>query len=101
MSTVRQCPCGFHAIRIRTGRDLLRSRPQVRILLGALGLFLAPGCRTRQYALMIVPLAHVAGVPVEETALALAPAWGGAMVLLAVRARSLRERLRGRRRRQS
>ena len=48
---------------------------------------------------MIVPLAHVAGVPVEETALALAPAWGGAMVLFAVRARSLRRRLRGRRRR--
>jgi hypothetical protein len=45
---------------------------------------------------MIVPLAHVAGVPVEETALALAPAWGGAMVLFAVRARSLRARLRER-----
>jgi hypothetical protein len=48
---------------------------------------------------MIVPLAHVAGVPVEETALALAPVWGGAMVLLAVRARSLRARLWDRRRR--
>jgi hypothetical protein len=42
---------------------------------------------------MIVPLAHVAGIPVEETALALAPVWGGAAVLIAVRARSLRERL--------
>ncbi len=42
---------------------------------------------------MIVPLAHVAGVPVEETALALAPVWGGAAVMLAVRARSLRRRL--------
>lgn len=49
---------------------------------------------------MIVPLAHVAGMPVEETALALAPAWGGAMVLLAVRARSVRARLRRLRRRQ-
>jgi hypothetical protein len=48
---------------------------------------------------VIVPLAHVAGIPVEETALALAPVWGGAAVLLAVRTRSLRERLRGRRRR--
>jgi hypothetical protein len=48
---------------------------------------------------MITPLAHVAGVPVEETALALAPAWGGAIVLFAVRARAWRERLRGRRRR--
>jgi hypothetical protein len=48
---------------------------------------------------MIVPLGHVAGVPVEETALALAPVWGGVAVLLAVRARSLRERLRGLRRR--
>jgi hypothetical protein len=46
---------------------------------------------------MVVPLAHIAGVPVEETALALAPAWGGAMVLIAVRARSLRNRLRKRR----
>jgi hypothetical protein len=46
---------------------------------------------------MIVPLAHVAGVPVEETALALAPAWGGAVVIFAMRARSLRERLRRRR----
>lgn len=45
---------------------------------------------------MIVPLAHVAGVPVEETALALAPVWGGAAVVLAVRARSLRKRLRRR-----
>ncbi|HKN94198.1 MAG TPA: hypothetical protein VJU60_07700 [Thermoleophilaceae bacterium] len=42
---------------------------------------------------MIVPLAHVAGVPVEETALALAPVWGGAVVVLTVRARSLRRRL--------
>ena len=42
---------------------------------------------------MIVPLAHVAGVPVEETALALAPVWGGAAVMFAVRARSLRRRL--------
>jgi hypothetical protein len=48
---------------------------------------------------MIVPLAHVAGVPVEETALALAPVWGGAAVLIAARARSLRARLRGRTRR--
>jgi hypothetical protein len=48
---------------------------------------------------MIVPLGHVAGVPVEETALALAPVWGGIAVLLAVRTRSLRERLRGLRRR--
>jgi hypothetical protein len=47
---------------------------------------------------MLVPFAHIAGVPVEETALALAPAWGGAVVLLAVRARSLRERLTRRRR---
>ncbi|HEX6458621.1 MAG TPA: hypothetical protein VF032_06875 [Thermoleophilaceae bacterium] len=48
---------------------------------------------------MIVPLAHVAGVPVEETALALAPVWGGAVVVLAVRARSLRRRIaRGMRR---
>jgi hypothetical protein len=47
---------------------------------------------------VILPLAHIAGVPVEETALALAPAWGGAMVLLAVRARSMRDRLRKRRR---
>jgi hypothetical protein len=38
-------------------------------------------------------------VPVEETALALAPVWGGAAVLIAVRARSLRERLRFKRRR--
>jgi hypothetical protein len=43
---------------------------------------------------MIVPLGHIAGVPVEETALALAPMWGGAAVLIAVRARSIRERLR-------
>lgn len=42
---------------------------------------------------MIVPLAHVAGMPVEETALALAPVWGGALVVLAVRARSLRRRV--------
>jgi hypothetical protein len=48
---------------------------------------------------MVLPLAHIAGVPVEETALALAPAWGGAVVLFAVRARWLRQRLRGRRRR--
>jgi len=48
---------------------------------------------------VIVPLGHVAGIPVEETALALAPVWGGAAVLLAVRTRSLRERFRGRRRR--
>jgi hypothetical protein len=48
---------------------------------------------------VIVPLAHVAGVPVEETALALAPVWGGAAVVLAVRARSLRKRLRLRPRR--
>jgi len=48
---------------------------------------------------MIVPLAHVAGVPVEETALALAPVWGGAMVVMAVRARSLKQRLRLRRKR--
>jgi hypothetical protein len=48
---------------------------------------------------MIVPLAHVAGVPVEETALAFAPVWGGAAVLIAVRARNLRKRLRIRRRR--
>jgi hypothetical protein len=48
---------------------------------------------------MIVPLGHVAGVPVEETALALAPVWGGAVVIVAVRARSLRQRLRLRRRR--
>jgi hypothetical protein len=47
---------------------------------------------------VIVPLAHVAGVPVEETALALAPVWGGAAVVFAVRARSLRRRLRRRRR---
>jgi hypothetical protein len=50
---------------------------------------------------VIVPLGHVAGVPVEETALALAPVWGGAAVLIAVRARSLRERLRFRRRRRA
>ena len=48
---------------------------------------------------MFVPLAHVAGVPMEETALALAPAWGGAVLLFAVRARTLRARLRGRKRR--
>jgi hypothetical protein len=36
---------------------------------------------------------------VEETALALAPVWGGAVVVLAVRARSWRQRLAGRRRR--
>jgi hypothetical protein len=48
---------------------------------------------------VLVPLAHIAGVPVEETALALAPAWGGAVVLFAVRTRSLRNRLRARRRR--
>lgn len=48
---------------------------------------------------MLVPLAHIAGVPVEETALALAPVWGGAAVVFAVRARSLRRRLRQRRRR--
>jgi hypothetical protein len=48
---------------------------------------------------MIVPLAHVAGVPVEETALALAPVWGGAVVVVVVRARSLRQRLRLRRKR--
>jgi hypothetical protein len=42
---------------------------------------------------------HLMGVPVEETALALAPAWGGAVVLFAVRARSLRRRLHGWRRR--
>jgi len=47
---------------------------------------------------MILPLAHVAGMPVEETALALAPVWGGAAVLIAVRARQLRARLRMRRR---
>jgi nucleotide-binding universal stress UspA family protein len=46
---------------------------------------------------MIVPLGHIAGVPVEETALALAPVWGGAMVVVAVRARSLRRRLRRKR----
>jgi hypothetical protein len=46
---------------------------------------------------MLPPLAHVAGVPVEETALALAPVWGGLAVLVAVRARALRARLRGRR----
>jgi hypothetical protein len=46
---------------------------------------------------VILPLAHVAGVPVEETALALAPVWGGAAVLFAVRARQLRARLRRRR----
>jgi len=40
-------------------------------------------------------------MPVEETALALAPVWGGAAVLIAVRARSLRQRLRGLRRRGS
>ncbi|HET8672053.1 MAG TPA: hypothetical protein VFL87_00330 [Thermoleophilaceae bacterium] len=45
---------------------------------------------------MIVPLAHVAGIPVEETVLALAPIWGGAVVVLAVRARALRGRLRRR-----
>jgi hypothetical protein len=45
---------------------------------------------------VIVPLAHVAGVPVEETALALAPVWGGAAVVLAVRARAWRKRLRWR-----
>lgn len=51
---------------------------------------------------MILPLAHVAGIPVEETALALAPVWGGAVVVLAVRARSLRRRLaRGARRKSS
>jgi hypothetical protein len=50
---------------------------------------------------VIVPLGHVAGMPVEETALALAPVWGGAAVLIAVRARSLRQRLRGLRRRGS
>jgi hypothetical protein len=55
--------------------------------------------RRRDYARMITPLAHVAGLPVEETALALAPAWGGALVLFAVRARSWRERLRSRARR--
>jgi hypothetical protein len=48
---------------------------------------------------MFVPLGHIAGVPVEETALALAPAWGGAVVLFAVRTRSWRDRLRARRRR--
>jgi hypothetical protein len=47
---------------------------------------------------MLLPLAHVAGVPVEETALALVPVWGGAVVLIAVRARRWRERLRARRR---
>jgi hypothetical protein len=47
---------------------------------------------------MILPLAHVAGVPVEETALALAPVWGGAAVMILVRARGL-ARLFGRRRR--
>jgi hypothetical protein len=47
---------------------------------------------------MLLPLAHVAGVPVEETALALVPVWGGAAVLIAVRARQWRERLRARRR---
>jgi hypothetical protein len=49
---------------------------------------------------MILPLAHVAGMPVEETALALAPVWGGAALLIAVRAKQLRARLRGRRRSQ-
>jgi hypothetical protein len=48
---------------------------------------------------MIAPLAHVAGMPVEETALALAPVWGGAAVVFAVRARRWRGRLRSRRRR--
>jgi hypothetical protein len=69
---------------------------QVRILVGTL----ARGRGAREDAdPMVLPLAHIAGVPVEETALALAPAWGGAVVLFAVRARWLRQRLRGRRRR--
>ena len=60
---------------------------------------LARSAPTREDAAMIVPLGHVAGVPVEETALALAPVWGGVAVLLAVRARSVRERVRALRRR--
>jgi hypothetical protein len=44
----------------------------------------------------MIPLAHLGGVPLEETALALAPAWGGAMILLAARGHALYARLRAR-----
>lgn len=43
---------------------------------------------------MSVPLAHIAGIPVEETALMLAPMWTGAAMMLAARARRALRRLR-------
>lgn len=47
---------------------------------------------------MSSPLAHIAGIPVEETVLTFAPVWAGVPMVLWARARRARRQLRGRRR---
>jgi hypothetical protein len=44
--------------------------------------------------MLSAPLAHVAGIPVEETALMLVPVWSGAAVVLGLRVRRARRALR-------
>jgi hypothetical protein len=50
---------------------------------------------------MSAPLAHIAGIPVEETALMFAPVWTGAAVILSAHVRRARRGLRWSRRRRN